>query len=150
MPSRRSTLVPPPLGQRVSHSRGHPLHESPLLLEGLFQSFVSRLLVILGEPDKNIHGLRPPLNLFLQPNPFHLSVSDVPPPFTCVPSPPRSQSPGSAPLSVIRSPGPQSRCSWSAPGSSLRPVPSPEGPVSVPVSAGTSLPPPHHQNTMSE
>ena len=43
------------------------------------QSCVSRLRVILGNPGKDFHGLRPPLNFVLQLTPFRLSVSDVPP-----------------------------------------------------------------------
>ena len=34
----------------VLNSWGHPLQKSPLLLEGLLQSCVSRLLVLMGDP----------------------------------------------------------------------------------------------------
>ena len=40
---------------------------------------ISRLQVLLGDNGKDIHGLRPPLNIFLRLTLFRLSVSYVPP-----------------------------------------------------------------------
>ena len=45
-----------------THSRGHPLHKSPLLLEGLLQSCIGRLRVLEGDPCQYGGRLLSPLN----------------------------------------------------------------------------------------
>ena len=41
--------------------------------------------MLLGDPGKDIHGIRPLLTIFLQSTPLRLSISDVPPqvPVSC-------------------------------------------------------------------
>ena len=39
----------------LPHSWGHPLHKSPLLMEGLLQSLIGRLRVLMGDPCQKFH-----------------------------------------------------------------------------------------------